>query len=92
MNKIKKLINKIIDFIRGNKETEYIIGIDIAPGKDITPPNNYCFKVHNKNKKLIEVDRLFHIMHRTKKHRVKKKLAKRIMRIYRGGGVISWKA
>lgn len=87
MNKIKKIINKIIDFIRGNKKAEYIIGIDLAAGKDFTVINNNCNKIHIKNNHLIEADRLFEIMVRVKKHRVRKKLAKRITKLYKVGGM-----
>lgn len=56
-------------------------GIDIAKSNDVIAIVNNNYYKYKKTKLMIEVDRLFNIMTRVKKHRVKKKIAKRIKKI-----------
>lgn len=70
-----RIRNKEID-----EKTEYI-GIDLADGEDFTVISTRNDNKYLKSKYMTEVDRLFEIMNRVRKYRVKKKLAKRIKKI-----------
>lgn len=95
--KLNKFLDGIKNVFMSNRvknensnEKLVCIGIDIAKSNDITAMSNgnhITVIVNNndnkykKTKSMIEVDRLFNIMTRVKKHRVKKKIAKRIKKI-----------
>lgn len=86
--KLNKFLSGIKNVFMSNRikskeinEKSENIGIDIAPGADITVIITRNDNKYLKPKYMIEVDRLFGIMTRVRKHRVKKKLAKRIKEI-----------